>query len=279
MLPSLHELIYALSLVLGHPRLQLRNLLILECFRLLFFQTSLLMDCICALIRNDSIIEITERSTLYHSLFSFIESIAKNPKLIQLLFEQQPNRKKSLGLRVLSDGDLKRGFDDLRDLSPSLFTCFSNTYRQAKVFLELTEKDAEARYQGKRSSSHFKGQDLIDICDRIIKLYCSLEAQCESLDNSICSMEGVKSPWTKFAEGNRVTFTDEVLENHRFAKMFRSLSSTTKDRMIAIGKEISIMTTSLPDGVFVKVAESRSDVMKVLIIGVEGSPYAGGLFK
>jgi baculoviral IAP repeat-containing protein 6 len=38
------------------------------------------------------------------------------------------------------------------------------------------------------------------------------------------------------------------------------------------------LTTSLPPGIFLKIGESRQDVMKVLIIEVEGTPYAGGLF-
>lgn len=48
--------------------------------------------------------------------------------------------------------------------------------------------------------------------------------------------------------------------------------------MITISKEVATMTTSLPTGIFLKIAESRSDVMKVMIVGSEGSPYAGGLF-
>lgn len=48
--------------------------------------------------------------------------------------------------------------------------------------------------------------------------------------------------------------------------------------MNTISKEVATLTTSLPVGIFLKIAESRSDVMKVLIVGSEGSPYAGGLF-
>lgn len=87
-----------------------------------------------------------------------------------------------------------------------------------------------------------------------------------------------KDPWTEFSEKNRVTFTDDVLNNHRLTKIFPSLKGSSRDRMLTISKEISSLTTSLPAGVFVKVAESRADVMKILIVGVEGSPYAGGIF-
>ena len=85
--------------------------------------------------------------------------------------------------------------------------------------------------------------------------------------------------WLKFAEDNRVTFTDAVLNQHRSHSEIVGLKGTPKKgRMSTIGKEVANMTTSLPPGIFLKVAESRSDVMKFLIIGSEGSPYAGGLF-
>ncbi|KUJ08581.1 UBC-like protein [Mollisia scopiformis] len=48
--------------------------------------------------------------------------------------------------------------------------------------------------------------------------------------------------------------------------------------MSALMKEIASLTTSLPPGIFLKISESRPDVMKALIAGVEGSVYEGGLF-
>ena len=84
--------------------------------------------------------------------------------------------------------------------------------------------------------------------------------------------------WAKYSEDNRVSFTDDVLVGHRFKQHFESVFSRSGKRMNTISKQIASMTTALPLGIFVKIAESRSDVMKVLIIGPEGSPYAGGLF-
>jgi len=86
--------------------------------------------------------------------------------------------------------------------------------------------------------------------------------------------------WQKFMEENKVTFTDDVLKNHRcLNKRGGGRQVGPSGRMNTIGKEIANMATSLPEGIFLKVAESRSDVMKVLMVGVEGTPYAGGLFR
>eukprot|EP00475_Leptophrys_vorax_P024208 TRINITY_DN33364_c0_g1_i5.p1 TRINITY_DN33364_c0_g1~~TRINITY_DN33364_c0_g1_i5.p1 ORF type:complete len:500 (+),score=140.21 TRINITY_DN33364_c0_g1_i5:53-1501(+) len=43
-------------------------------------------------------------------------------------------------------------------------------------------------------------------------------------------------------------------------------------------KEVSILSNSLPDGIFVKIDEERFDFMQVMIIGPQGTPYENGCF-
>ncbi|KAF4604796.1 hypothetical protein EYR40_003578 [Pleurotus pulmonarius] len=63
-----------------------------------------------------------------------------------------------------------------------------------------------------------------------------------------------------------------------------SLSSSSnetripKDRMHLV-KELAVMATSLPPGIWVRVDEARNDVIKIMIAGPEGTPYANGLFE
>ncbi|KAI0652529.1 hypothetical protein C8Q79DRAFT_938107 [Trametes meyenii] len=51
-----------------------------------------------------------------------------------------------------------------------------------------------------------------------------------------------------------------------------------KDRLHLV-KELAVMATSLPPGVWVRVDEIRNDAIKIMIAGPEGTPYAGGLFE
>ncbi|RDX42971.1 hypothetical protein OH76DRAFT_1410606 [Lentinus brumalis] len=51
-----------------------------------------------------------------------------------------------------------------------------------------------------------------------------------------------------------------------------------KDRLHLV-KELAVMATSLPPGVWVRVDEVRNDAIKIMIAGPEGTPYAGGLFE
>ncbi|TNY17926.1 hypothetical protein DMC30DRAFT_419335 [Rhodotorula diobovata] len=48
---------------------------------------------------------------------------------------------------------------------------------------------------------------------------------------------------------------------------------------VHLAKELAVLSTGLPPGIWVRVDESRIDVIKCLIAGPEGSPYAGGLFE
>jgi hypothetical protein len=241
--------------------------------RLVLFRASLLLDRICALIRNDSISDLTQRSSLYYSLFSFLEIFADDLQLARILFERQPSRTASPGLQALSSGtsDSQFDFNVNADQSASIFQCFSHTYKQACVFLDISKNI-------KRSKSKLgSSSDPTEMCKTIVKLHNVLEKMGQTISNP-CFIQDMRDPWTVFSEINRVTFTDDVLKNHRYAKSFPSLRNSSRDRMLTIGREISNMATSLPAGIFVKVAESRADVMKVLIIGVEGSPYAHGIF-
>ncbi|RPD64686.1 hypothetical protein L226DRAFT_497961 [Lentinus tigrinus ALCF2SS1-7] len=57
-----------------------------------------------------------------------------------------------------------------------------------------------------------------------------------------------------------------------------SATRNPKDRLHLV-KELAVMATSLPPGVWVRVDDVRNDVMKIMIAGPEGTPYAGGLFE
>ncbi|KAK0619171.1 ubiquitin-conjugating enzyme/RWD-like protein, partial [Immersiella caudata] len=49
--------------------------------------------------------------------------------------------------------------------------------------------------------------------------------------------------------------------------------------MKALVKQIATLRTSLPDGIYVRHGSSRLDIMKVLIVGPNGTPYENGLFE
>lgn len=48
---------------------------------------------------------------------------------------------------------------------------------------------------------------------------------------------------------------------------------------VHLAKELAVLSTNLPPGIFLRVDEARIDVIKCIIAGPEDTPYAGGLFE
>jgi baculoviral IAP repeat-containing protein 6 len=99
--------------------------------------------------------------------------------------------------------------------------------------------------------------DSVRMCERIIAIYETLQKH-----NASPSVgDDHTDIWTKYAEENRVTFDDDVLKNHRYLNEINNFkSSSTKGRLLTIGKEVATMTTSLPAGIFVKVRRHRPSI-------------------
>ncbi|PVH88654.1 hypothetical protein DL98DRAFT_648013 [Cadophora sp. DSE1049] len=238
------------------------------------FRLGTLFDKIIQLIRNDSIVDITERLEVYQATAGFITKIANHPGLVQLLLEERPNKANTPGLGELSKGSCftLRGLDS-GSTSKALIASYGDTFLQAKTFLDMSQ-NPKATIQAKDS---WRSKESNKLLQDLVRCFESLDAIASSTVTP-----GTEPPpedaWTKFAEDNRVTFTDDVLLRHRYTDNFKALQTSNRGRLTTISKEIATLKTSLPTGIFLKVAESRSDVMKVLIIGSEGSPYAGGLF-
>ena len=230
-----------------------------------------LLDRVADLMRNGSIAEMTERYELYNAAFAFVEAIFRHVELSQLLFERRPEKKDSLGLNLPSK-QARLPSKSPTSFSASIFAGMTESHREAQAFLKLNNTSAQMR---DHNSYLGQNKDPVPLCKRFIDLYTDLAKSAPIVDmpdNSLLDL------WTKFAEENRVTFTDEALKTHTWSSLFSTVKNSPPGRLSTIGKEIANMTTNLPAGIFLKVAESRSDVMKFLIVGPEGSPYTGGLF-
>ncbi|OCF32415.1 hypothetical protein I316_05840 [Kwoniella heveanensis BCC8398] len=76
---------------------------------------------------------------------------------------------------------------------------------------------------------------------------------------------------------NRFEMLEEAPEDHWFIKE-SSLQSTNKAYLSRLKKEHRALMTSLPDNIIVRTYEDRTDLMRVLIIGPEGTPYTDAPF-
>ncbi|KAF4636254.1 hypothetical protein G7Y89_g1827 [Cudoniella acicularis] len=231
-----------------------------KCLDVSALRFSLLLDRISTLLRNDSIENICERKSLYEPVISFLTIIFDNDSLQPLLFEKRLDKTQSPGLRVLTEFKME-SLIAKEGLSASIFGSMESLYRQAKQFLEANTISIEPQIDHTLASK---------ICKSIVQLYEKMAPLSPEPNGEL--------DWSTFCKNNRVTFSEEVLRFHKFTVNFTKVKNGAANRANIIGKEISNMLTSLPDGVFLKVAETRSDVMKVLMVGPGGGPYAGGLF-
>ncbi|EKD13995.1 uncharacterized protein L3040_008001 [Drepanopeziza brunnea f. sp. 'multigermtubi'] len=237
------------------------------------FRLSTLFDKLTEMIRNDSIVDITERFDVYNSITAFIEKIARHDELVQLLSEERPIIVDHPGIKSLAFTPANSTYSSPKTYCSAPFVgSYGNTFLQAKTFLSMTQK-TKAKSD---TPATFKNTELL--LSNMVACFQMLDRTVKKPDPAPQKDPEVEAIWSRFAEENRLTFTDEVLCNHRNEIEFNTVQSSNRGRLNTISKEIATMKTSLPPGVFLKVAESRSDVMKVLMIGSEGSPYAGGLF-
>ncbi|GAA5854336.1 hypothetical protein JCM9279_004724 [Rhodotorula babjevae] len=70
-------------------------------------------------------------------------------------------------------------------------------------------------------------------------------------------------------------------QTHHYKTEISAIDSSRRSHgsFVHIAKELAVLSTSLPPGIWVRVDESRIDVIKCLIAGPETSPYANGLFE
>ncbi|KAJ3757032.1 hypothetical protein EV360DRAFT_46899 [Lentinula raphanica] len=106
--------------------------------------------------------------------------------------------------------------------------------------------------------------------------------------------DDAKEAYVKWASSSRFEYcdltipaTDESDETinykHYFNNEIRMLAnSNIPKRSVAIAKELAILTTNLPiawdSSIFLRVDDTRVDVIKCLITGPEGTPYHNGCF-
>ena len=243
----------------------------------LLLPSSYLFDYLAELVRNDSITDLVTRRNLYTAAFGLLEAMSQHRLLQHLLFLRRRVKKNSPGLKSLYSDRGQLEFVKALSSKDTLNSIYDNgehLVKQARALLKLSQRTPSSSDHSKESTR---------MCKIVVTLFDTLQRLKDAESALKCLHIKASDPessqtWAMYCSENAITFSDDVLRNHRHEDKFGSTKTSNKGRLTAIGREIANMTTSLPTGVFVRVAESRSDVMKILIVGIEGTPYEGGLF-
>lgn len=249
------------------------------------------------LVKNDSMLDISDRSKLYLQMVSLLNEMQRHGELHSML----------AGWGEEADDDVAADRDN------SLIIKLGNIYRQAKVMIQnMPQTDG----------NHGADVDM-SLARELCKCYENLEVVISKQDTVVCegnnnaaSQTAVEAVRTD-AKAKQLAPDDQQLSATRYKEalgkmQFRQLcmadergvyrhhfkdningtvaNSTCIDkrgvhnqkRMIHLSKEIASLATSLPleweSSIHLCVDEARVDVLRALIIGPQGTPYQNGLF-
>jgi hypothetical protein len=212
---------------------------------------SFLLDRLATLIANDSITNMTQRKDLYHAVYAFLTVVANHPVLVEILLEQRPSKKQSPGLQALG-GEANRRLlkvdTSSAGLALSLATCVHRAVPHAKAFANLSKQFAIE--EDVKSEDN---KEAVNLCIELLSFYGALKKTGPVAMDRLAPT--IKDEWKIYAERNRVTFTDDVLqgphtvlEGHRFQKGLRgglSATDSAPGRMKRLWKELADLSTSL----------------------------------
>ncbi|KAI0828834.1 hypothetical protein BC628DRAFT_1408922 [Trametes gibbosa] len=251
-------------------------------------------DLLASLLRNDSVTDWIARIDVYQAMLALLRRLADCELTLEVLTGPRWEMTRSCGLedwmwghgqivweRDPSNGELVA--------APPLYTHFKKLTKQCEAFLAGASGMSEFTDDGEDAITMVKATslcgDIIAVKEDIKRAMVTMgkdpasvltafaltsESQCErsafqhvSLSRSSANQVGLDYP--------EYYYVDELVKTAHATR-------NPKDRLHLV-KELAVMATSLPPGVWVRVDEVRNDVIKIMIAGPEGTPYAGGLFE
>ncbi|KAF8665441.1 hypothetical protein AX16_000460 [Volvariella volvacea WC 439] len=256
------------------------------------------------LLRNDSVTDWIAREPLYQSMLDLLRRLSDHELTVSVLTGKRWVIKDSKGLEAWMWDETEiewedAGSDENTASGPPIYHHFQRLTKQSQAFLSGASQSLETAEEP--DETMIKG---LSLCGEIIAANDTIERACTILENiankhsnstSARSDKGKgRAPAPRNLEAQysqaceKTAFRYVLLHDdngqYRDFNFIREIQTTQnstrnpKDRLHLI-KELAVMATSLPPGIWVRVDEVRNDVIKVMIAGPQGTPYAGGLFE
>jgi len=225
---------------------------------------SKILHCCTELLRNDSLEDATKRIGVYQALFKFLRTLAAHwVTASRIIFDERPLRQDKA---CLLEWCWQNGAQVSEDKTASLFSCLRNLAEQSNVVLQGAKSN-------EREFQNVDGQNLLVLCRNISDLQEYLAANAHPGEAAKQTRSEPEVPGLSEIADNI------ILAAHKFGAPAKALSGTRTGRFKRLITEITTLSTGLPPGIFVRYAESRPDVLKVVIVGPKGTPYESGLFE
>ncbi|KAF8588347.1 hypothetical protein K439DRAFT_1335558 [Ramaria rubella] len=265
-------------------------------------------ELLSGLLINDSVTDWTDRDEVYNSMLKLLRRMVDSELSVEILVGERWEKKTSPGINdwMWGDGPLEwetNSNDGEIVRTPPLYDHFKKLTRQCETFRAgasyLLENGSEGEIEemavkatslcgdmisaqqdmeraisvirrGNTQATQPKTEDKGKSRDQNVDMERKYCAACEELAFQYIALSTGESP-----EGGLLYM------NHHYSRDIAATANSTRQpsKRLHLIKEISAISTSLPPGVWIRVDEVRNDIMKILIAGPEGTPYAGGLFE
>ena len=237
---------------------------------------SSILDRAAALLHNDSLELATQRFNVYDSLIAFTRTLlAGGESMSSIVYESLQVNKSGHDLLKVSFGKPTRMDAEKLETRKSLASSMGNLAAQSKTMLSVMQTSGHTEHDDEQQMLLLA--TMISECADLVAKQVS---RLQSVANVTSSAQENKNDWQKPLVVAAVP-DHTIMEQHYYAKEAQSLASANppRRRMARIFKELVSLQTDLPSGIFVRHGEGRPDMMKILIIGPEGTPYAHGMFE
>ncbi|EDV23709.1 uncharacterized protein TRIADDRAFT_26979 [Trichoplax adhaerens] len=261
----------------------------------LLFKESNFVVFINNCLRNDSVLDIAHHIPMYQSLLNVVRNIAKWPTLIPLL---APDVTSSEG----SDGVV----DFIKNLKSCIEIYLGRLRPSKKGTFKNGDKMIDEEDQDRKNIASLIPNILttLEIVENGIASYRNVNEDMPTLVNTNADINEEQhdgdSDQNYVAKMRSLQFdtyciTTETDENetifnvrYHYASAVRSAiangsDSGSSERARRLAQEAAALSNSLPlsasSSVFVRCDEERLDIMKVIVTGPSGTPYANGCFE
>ena len=281
-------------------------------------QLSYLPETLGALLRNDSVADWIARSETYHTMLRLLRRLADCELTIRLLVSRGWSKTKSCGIDSFTRGhgevvwERDEGGDIVR--AAPLYYHFEKLTKQCEAYLTgMSGITGDIGETGIKEMSLcgdiIAAKEDLDRCLAVIETISGENKIDEQVGNTSSNGGELDKAYERECEElafKYVVLSEDgptgglVYRTFHYRGMVEASSNDTripKDRLHIL-KELAVMGTGLPPGIWVRVDEVRNDVMyvqpfhevtalanaprinsKIMIAGPENTPYAGGLFE
>ena len=279
---------------------------------------STLPEILSDLCRNDSVTDWAQRSDLYFAMLRVLAAICEEAGTVAVFFGERRGLlwSEGIGKWMAGEGEIEWTREaapvvkttkrkakgppptSARPVLPvllvtPLFSLFSSLIQQATAFRKLAGS-SDGAFGAEDSALLGICGDICDTgekCKRTLAVWEQIQERervvvVENGKGKEVSADDYASFCRLHSYSQDVSLsatTDDKITwpTHKYAKEITSIAQSRRGNVafVHLVKELAVLSTSLPSGIFVRVDESRIDVIKCLIAGPVDTPYAGGLFE